>query len=89
MNKLHNQYIPTHAIEKVLLQVSIWKQEAGQPISVSEGLDLANPLIDGKSMKDDLKIFQESKKKKASGLLSRRYWQQFTKMHSKLSEAAK
>jgi len=89
VNKSQNQYIPTQDIEKVLLQVSTWKQEAGQPISVSEGLDLANSLIDGKSMQDDLKKFQESKKKKASGLLSRRYWKQFMKRHAKLLEAAK
>ena len=89
VNKALNQPIPTHDIEKVLLQISMWKQEAGQPISVSEGLDLANSLIDGKPMQNDLKIFQASKKKNPSGLLSRRYWQQFMKRHSKQLEAAK
>jgi len=70
VNRARNQPIPTYDIEKVLLQISMWKQEAGQPISVSEGLDLANSLIDGKPMQNDLKIFQESKKKNTSGLLS-------------------
>ena len=76
-------------VEMDLLQISMWKQEAGQPISVSEGLDLANSLIDGKPMQNNLKIFQASKKKNPSGLLSRRYWQQFMKRHSKQLEAAK
>ena len=40
-------------------------------------------------MKNDLKIFQSSKKKNPIGLLSRRYWQKFMKRHSKKLEAAK
>ena len=63
VNNALNQPIPTHDIEKVLLQISMWKQEAGQPISISEGLDLVNSLIDGKPTQNNLKIFQASKKK--------------------------
>ena len=46
-------------------------------------------LIDGKPMQNDLKIFQKSRKKNPSGLLSRRYWQLFMKRHTKQLEATK
>lgn len=57
-----NQQI-THTcpkIEPVLLQFAIWKQEAGQPITPNEGVQLENSLIDGKPLQDELKAWQVS-----------------------------
>jgi len=89
VNKVLNQPIPTHDIENVVLQISMWKQKAGQLVSVSEDLDLDNSLIDGTPMQNNLKIFRKSNKKSPRGLLSRRYWYQLMKMRSKQLEAAK
>ena len=63
------------------MQIAVWKQEAGQPITPTEGLALANSLIDGKPIKDELKSFQRCKKKEPTGLLSRKYWTLFMKRH--------
>ena len=67
----------------------MWKQEAGQPISVSEGLALANSFIDGEHIQQNLKVFQKSKQKNPNGLISRRYCQQFVKRHANYLEAIK
>ena len=37
-----NQKSPMAQIEPILLQISLWKQDAGQPITPTEGLCLAN-----------------------------------------------
>ena len=57
-----NQKSPMAQIEPVLLQISLWKQDAGQPITPTEGLCLANLLIDGKPMQDQLKMLQAQKR---------------------------
>ena len=43
-----NQHSPVAAIEPIILRIVVWKQEAGQPITPTEGLQLANSLIQKK-----------------------------------------
>ena len=71
-------------IEPILLQISLWKQDAGQPITPTEGLCLANSLIDGKSIQDQLKILQAQKKAAPTGILSKKYWHQFVKRYQQV-----
>ena len=89
VNSSQNKMSPVHEIEPVILQVCLWKQEAGQPITPTEGLALANSLIDQKPIQDKLKVFQASIKKTPTGLLSTKYWQQFMRRHIKKLQAAK
>jgi len=64
-----NQKSPMAQIEPILLQISLWKQDAGQPVTPTEGLCLANSLIDGKPIQDQLKILQAQKKVAPTGIL--------------------
>ena len=66
-------------IEPIILQICQWKQDAGQPITPTEGLELANSLIDGKPIQNKLKKFQKQKEALPTGILSKRYWSQFIK----------
>jgi hypothetical protein len=36
---------PMEKVERVILKFALWKQEAGQPITSGEGIELATPLI--------------------------------------------
>ena len=72
---------PLSMIEPILLQFSLWKAQAGQPITPSEGLALANSLIKDKPIEQRLKAFQLSIKKDITGTLSKKYWQGFWKRH--------
>ena len=85
----NNQHIPVEEIEPVILKFAKWKQEAGQPITPTEGLQFANSLIDGKPLQDELKVYQPSQGKQPTGLLSIRYWQQFIKGNRHVLESAK
>ena len=76
-----NNKFPMAPIEPILLQITLWKQSAGQPITPTEGLSLANSLIDGKQAQADLKLLQTQKRATPTGLLSKRYWLQFIKRH--------
>ena len=69
--------------------MALWKHEAGQPITPTEGLTLANLFIDQKPIQDKLKVFQASKKKTPTGVLSTKYWQRFMRRHAKQLQAAK
>jgi hypothetical protein len=80
---------PVEAIEPVILQFAIWKQEAGQPITPTEGLLLANSLIEKKPIQTKLKEFQISRRKDPSGLLSKNYWKQFMRRHQNVLASAK
>ena len=59
----------------------------GQPITPSEGLQLANSLIDGKSLQDELKPWQANKT--PFGLLFYKYWGGFVKRDKRVLESAK
>ena len=84
-----NNVSPVADIEPILLQVTLWKQQAGQPITPSEGLALENFLIDQKPLQSRLKVFQMSKKKAPTGILSTKFWQLFMRRHDKALKAAK
>ena len=68
-------------IRPILLQITLWKQSAGQPITPTECLSLANSLIDGKQAQSDLQLLQTQKRATPTGLLSKRYLLQFIKRH--------
>ena len=85
-----NQDLPVAEIEPVLLQLAVWKQQAGQPITQLEGLEFANSLIDGKPLQAKLKTWQASRRmKNLTGLLSYKYWIQFLKRHGKVLDSAR
>ena len=89
VNASRNQTIPLLHIEPFLLQISIWKQNIGQPITPSEGIKLANSLIDGKKTQERLKLFQSSIKAKPTGLVSSKFWRNFVKRNSDVLEVGK
>ena len=57
---------PVEPIEKVVCSFAIQRQEAGQPLTVTEGLDLANSLIQGTEHQERLKEHQQQRKKKTN-----------------------
>ena len=82
VNEYNNQQSPIAEVEPVLLQIVLWKQAACQPITPTEGLELANLLIDNKPLQQKLRDLQISIRKSPSGILSRKYWTQFMKRHN-------
>ena len=84
VNKQNNKTTPLFQIESLLLQISLWKQDAGQPITPSEGIALANSLIDGKPIQEKLKTFQSSIRAAPTGSVSAKFWQQFIKRNKHL-----
>ena len=89
VNTCQNQTAPLLPIEPFLLQIAMWKQEAGQPITPSEGIQLANSLIDGKPTQDRLREFQKSIKAEPTGLVSAKFWLQFVKRNKEKLEVGK
>lgn len=63
--------------------------DAGQPITLSEGLALANSLIQDKPIQQTLNTFQLSKKANATGQVSNKYWKQFIKRYKNLLDVNK
>ena len=70
---------PLFPIEPLLLQIALWKQDAGQSITPAKGMELANSLIDGKLIQTRLKSFQTSIKTEPTGVVSENFWSQFVK----------
>ena len=68
---------PVVQIEPIVLQMAIWKQEAGQPMTPTEGLAFANSLIDGMNIQDELKHIQARFKKAPRACLSKSHWSAF------------
>ena len=89
VNSCQNQTAPLLPIEPFLLQIAMWKQEAGQPITPSEGIQLANSLIDGKPTQERLKEFQTSIRAEPTGLVSAKFWLQFVKRNKEKLEVGK
>ena len=58
VDNCNNQTSPLLPIEPLLLQIALWKQDMGQPITPSEGIELANSLIDDKPIQTRLQEFQ-------------------------------
>ena len=84
VNRQQNKETPLLEIEPILLQFATWKQEAGQPITPTEGLHLANSLISGTAIEQKLKAFQRSIKDTPTGTVSVKFWKQFCKRNSNL-----
>ena len=72
-----NKKSPMETIEPIILQFVLWKEEANQPITPTEGLAFANLLKMGKPIQEEIKQFQLMLKKPATGILSKRYWTLF------------
>ena len=89
VNKQNNKITPLMQIEPYLVQISLWKQNDGQPITPSEGISLANSLIEGKPIQTDLKCYQSSIKASPTGTVSTKFWQNFVKRNKELLEVGK
>ena len=70
VDKLSNQDSPMKSVEPALLQIVLWKQEAGQPVTPAEGLSVANSLVSETSIESEIESWQESRGKKGTGVLS-------------------
>ena len=53
-------------IEPIILQFVLWKEEAHQPITPTEGLAFANSLIMGKPIQEEIKQYQIMLKKNSN-----------------------
>jgi len=82
-----NKKSPMAAIEPVILQVVLWKQEANQPITPTEGLQLSNSLIEGKPIQEEIKKNQLMLKREPTGILSKTYWKLFMRRHKHAIES--
>ena len=66
---------PMEKVEPVILKFALWKQEAGQPISSGEGIQLATSLIKGTPIEKEVQAFQKSRHgKSTSWCLTNMYW---------------
>ena len=74
VNKQNNKTTPLLEIEPLLIPISLWKQEAGQPITPSKDILLENLLIDGKSLQESLARYQSSIKASLTETVSARFW---------------
>ena len=77
VNVPRNKYSPMLFVEPIILQIVKWKQYANQPITPTEGLTLANSLVEGKEVQENIKNYQRMLGKKPTGKLSAKYWQLF------------
>ena len=80
---------PLLEVKPILLKLALWKQEAGQPITASEDLLMANFLIDGNLIQTKLKVFQSSINASSTGTLSAKFWSQFCKRNKQQLEVGK
>ncbi len=66
---------PMEKVEPVILKFALWKQEAGQPITSGEGIELATSLIKGTPVEKEVQAFQKSRHRKStSWCLTNQYW---------------
>ena len=77
------------SVEPALLQIVLWKQEAGQPVTPAEGLAVANSLVSETSIETEIVSWQESRGKQGTGLLSTKYWLQLMKRHKTILQLGK
>ena len=84
-----NKTTPLLEVEPLLVQFALWKQEANQPITASEGLLMANSLIDGTPIQTKLKTFQSSINAAPTGIVSAKFWSQFLKRNKQKLEVGK
>ena len=82
-----NKKSPMEKIEPIILQFVLWKEEAHQPITPTEGLAFANSLIMGKPIQEEIKQYQTMLKKPATGILSKRYWSLFMNCYKDVIES--
>ena len=77
-----NHVSPVKPIEKVLIQYVIWKQNAGQPMTTTECVELANSLIEGTEVEKSLIKWQKNIKKSGTGRLTKKYIKLFLNRNS-------
>ena len=80
---------PLELVEPVILEFAVWKQEAGQPITSGDGIELASSLIKGTPTEEDVKSFQKSRHGKDTWILTNNYWQGFMRRHKRQLGLAK
>jgi len=76
-------------IEPLIQMFALQKQEARQPLKPSEGIALANSLIEGKPLQDELKAYQASRRKKPTGKVTAGYWRRFMSRSKGILSTAK
>ena len=67
----YNNKSPLQSIEPILLQITLWKNPTRQPITPTEVQNLANSLINGKPVQDQLKTLQAKKRQFKPGFFRR------------------
>jgi hypothetical protein len=65
---------PMEKVEPVILKFALWKQEAGQPITSGEGIELATSLIKDTPVELEVQQFQKSRHGKDTWCLTNSYW---------------
>lgn len=87
---------PMKEAEKVLLGLILQLAQMGKPISVSQGLLLANSLIKGTPMKQKIEKFQKDRKMfgdkdgSSTGMtLGKTYWKLFMRRHGQELQASR
>ena len=68
-------------IEPLLLQIALWKQDAGQHITPSKGIKLSNLLIDRKPIRTRLQEFQSSIRAETTVVVSEKFCLKFVELN--------
>ena len=89
VNAQKNKTTPLLEVKPLLVKFALWKQEANQPITTSEGLLMANSLIDGMPTQTKLITFQSSINAAPTGIVSAKFWSQFLKRNKQKLEVGK
>ena len=71
--------LPLALMEPILLVHTIYRQEAGQALTPSEGLELARSILEGSELLKDLKKFRNNIRKNPECELSKGWWNNFMK----------
>ena len=69
-------------VKPVILKFALWKQEAGQPITSGEGIELATSLIKDTPVELEVQQFQKSRHGKDTWCLTNSYWRGFMRRHA-------
>ncbi|CAJ1967698.1 unnamed protein product [Cylindrotheca closterium] len=68
---------PVAAFEPYILKITLYRQQAGQPLTQPETIALANSLVVGSKLEDKLKDFHSKHKAQPTELLGKRWFKGF------------
>ncbi|CAJ1929012.1 unnamed protein product [Cylindrotheca closterium] len=72
---------PVAAFEPYILNIALYRQQAGQPLTQPETIALANSLVKGSELEDKLKDFHSKIKVQPTELLGKRWFKGFMNRH--------